>query len=227
MSSRRATPILVLMVALGDFSACSSSDKEQNDVGLFRRNITIEAQLASLAKAGLILNAGVVEADLTAFHSRVDLERNPFVGLVEALGNDLEREPFTPVCDHLWMCDFERIEDHGAYRDVLLRLERMTGRALSLSGIADHVDVDAGEAWVEFEFRGDHVRWDLRVDNDWLDPQVLTNYDSLLKTSGSAIRLYLNQDDYGQVAFLGAFSPEEKAAFDKLTRIKLLPLTGR
>lgn len=196
-------------------------------MGLFRTTVTIEAQIASLAKAGLIVNAGVVEADLTTFHSRADLERKPFAGLVEVLGIEIEREPFTPICDRLWMCDFECIEDHGAYRDVLQRLERMTGGALKLSGIEDHVDVEGGKAWVEFAFRGGRTRWDLRVEDDWLDPQVLFKYDALLKASGSAIRLYVNQDDYGQVAFLGAFSTEEKVAFDKLTRIKLSPLGER
>ncbi len=209
---------------LGGYAACSSIDKEQDDLGFFSKTVTIEAQLASLAKAGLIVNSGVVEADLTTLHSRAELERKPYLGLVEVLGIDLEREPFTPICDRLWMCDFERIEDHGDYRDVLQRLERMTGRALDLSEVEDHVDVDAGEAWVEFAFRGDRTRWDLRVDNDWLDPQVLVNYDALLEACGSTVRLYANQHDYGQEAFLAAFASEEKAAFNKLTRIKLSAL---
>jgi hypothetical protein len=56
---------------------------------------------------------------------------------------------------------------------------------------------------------------------------VLASYDALLKTAGSAVRLHMNQHDYGQVAFLGAFSPEEKVAFDRLTRIKLPLLAGQ
>lgn len=179
-------------------------------MGFFRKSVTIEAQLAALAKAGIVVNTGVVEADLTAFHSRADLERTPFVGLVEVLGIDLERRPYTPICDRLWMCDFECIEDHGSYCAVIERLERMTGRALNLSSIKDHVDLDAREAWVAFDLAGMRTRWDLRVEDDWLDPQVLTKYDSLLEASGAAVRLYINQHDYGQSAFLGAFRPEGK-----------------
>jgi hypothetical protein len=196
-------------------------------VGLFRKTVTIEDQLAALGKAGLIVNPGVVESDLSTFHSRAELERQPFAGLVEVLGIDLEREPFTPICDRLWMCDFERIEDHGAYRDVVLRLERMTAPELKLTGVADHVDIEAGEAWVEFDHAARRTHWDLHVDNDWLDPEILARYDSLLETGGSRTRLYINQTHYGQAAFLGAFTPEQKSVFDSLTRIKLAPLAER
>lgn len=216
--------LLVSCCALGLQAACSVETREQDAAGLPENTATVEAQLAALAQAGIVVNAGVVEADLTTFQSRADLERTPYVGLVEVLGIALEREPFTPICDRLWMCDFECIEDHGSYAAVVERLELMTGGALHLANIEDHVDLEAGEAWVAFDVGGERTRWDLRVDDDWLDPQVLAKYDELLEASGSAIRLSMNQDDYGQVAFLGAFRPEEKSIFDALTTIELAPL---
>jgi len=120
-------------------------------VGFFKKTVTIEQQLASLSRAGLVLNAGVSESDLTTIHPRAELERKPFVGLVEVLGIEIEREPFTPICDRLWLCDFERIEDDGAYVDVVARLERMTGRVLGLVGVVDLADVRSAKAWVEFD----------------------------------------------------------------------------
>lgn len=149
-------------------------------MGLFRKAVTLEAQLAALAKAGIVVNAGVVEDDLTTFQPRAELERKPYAGLVEVLGIGLQREPFTPICDRLWMCDFECIDDHGSYCAVVERLERMTGGALKLGGIEDHVDLEENEAWVAFDRAGKRTRWDLRVQDDWLDPQVLANYDSPL-----------------------------------------------
>ena len=47
------------------------------------------------------------------------METVPYLGLMEVLGIELEREPYTPIADSLWMCDYERIKDHGAYKDVI------------------------------------------------------------------------------------------------------------
>ena len=193
-------------------------------MGLFSKSVSIEAQLAALAKAGLVVNPGVAESDLTTFHSRAEMEKKPYAGLVEVLGIELEHEPFTPICDRLWMCDFERIEDHGAYKSVLERLERMTGGALELTGVADYVEIDEEKAWVEFDRGGKRTHWELRIQDDWLDEQVLRRYGALLAAAGSPIRLHINETDYGQTAFLGAFTAEGKAAFDGLCRIPLLPM---
>jgi len=184
--------------------------------------VTVEQQLAVLSDVGIKVNDGVTIDDLTAFEERDELESEPYSGLVEVLGYDIEREPFTPKCNQLWMCDYERIEDHGAYKDVIERLELMTNRALGLTDIKDYVDVEEGKAWVEFTFRGKTIRWDAKVDDDWLDPMIIVKYDDLLRESRSQVRIYSNHTDYGQVAFLAAFTPDQKAKFDKICKIKLI-----
>ncbi len=140
------------------------------------------------------------------------------------MGIDLEREPYTPIANRVWMCDYERIEDHGAYRDVIIRLELMTASVLGLKGVTDFVDVEQGQARVEFEYRGDRIRWDLAVEDDWLDPTVVVRYDALLREAGSSLRIYPNNTDYGQSALFGAFTQEEKRRFDKLSKIRLTPI---
>ena len=75
------------------------------------------------------------------------------------MGIDIEREPFTPICDRLWMCDYERVEDHGAYRDVIVRLEIMTAGWLKLASPADHVDVEAGRAAMDLVNGLGHPAW--------------------------------------------------------------------
>lgn len=213
----------VILLAL--LASCGEEpDSEDSGMGWFTRKVALEKQIEALADLGLELNPGVTEADLTAFRERAALEAKPFVGLVEVMGIDLEREPYSPICDRLWMCDFERIEDHGAYRDVVLRLEAMTGGQLGLTEVKDYVDVEEGTAWVEFDHGGQRVRWDLVVEDDWLDPDVLVRYDRLLGEAGSARRIYSNPSDYGQVAFLEALTAAEKAELDRLTRIELAPI---
>jgi len=68
----------------------------------------------------------------------------------------------------------------------------MTGSTLRLSEIQDYVDVEQGEAWVEFECDGRKIHWDAQVDNDWMDPYVIVRYDKLLKENRKGVRIYSN-----------------------------------
>jgi hypothetical protein len=193
---------------------------EDNNMALLNR-VTIEQQVAVLADIGITVSNGVTIDDLTAFEDRDELELQPYAGLVEVLGYEIEREPFTPKCHRLWMCDYERIEYHGDYKAVLERLEIMTDCALGLRDIKDYVDIEDDRAWVEFTYRDAIIHWDAEVDNDWLDPFIIVKYDALLKENRSIVRIYSNHTDYGQTAFFAAFTPEQKAKFDAICKIKL------
>lgn len=184
--------------------------------------ITMEQQLAVLADIGITFSDGVTVNNLIAFKDRDELESQPYFGIIEVLGYEIEREPFTPKCNQLWMCDCERIVDDGDYKAVIERLELMTHQALGLTEIKDYVDLEDEKAWVEFVFHGKTIRWDAQVDNDWLDSSIIVKYDALLKESGSLVRIYSNYKDYGQVAFFAAFTSEQKVKFDKVCKIKLI-----
>ncbi|MHC4926828.1 MAG: hypothetical protein ACYTER_05780 [Planctomycetota bacterium] len=186
------------------------------------KSIPLTEQLNKLSELGLTLSAGANTEDLYIFETREELETEAYKGIIEALGYEIERSPYTPVCNKLWMCDYERIEDHGAYVDVIKRLELMTDKALKLSEIKDYVDVEEGKAWVEFICEGKRIHWDADVDNDWLDPYIITKYDALLKEKQIDMRIYSNHTDYGQVGFFGAFTYEQYKVFSKLSKVKLI-----
>lgn len=192
-----------------------------------RKRVTIEQQLAELAKIGITVHPGITIADLESFETRDEMETEPYAGLVESLGYDIERRPFTPKCDRLWMCDYERIVSDGDYVQIIERLERMTGRALGLADIRDRVDLEANVAWVEFVHRGQRMRWDAKVEDDWMDPRIVANYDELLGSAGAPVRIYSNYTDYGQVEFFAAFTAAEKQRFDRLCKIRLLPIADQ
>lgn len=192
------------------------------DMGLFgKKKVSLEDQLSTLSECDLQMSSSATIDDLFIWGPRETIEKEPYNAIIESLASDIEREPYSPVCNKLWMCDYERIEDHGAYKEVIERLELMTEGALGLTNIQDYVDVEEGKAWVQFEFNKKTIKWDAEVDDDWLDPYIIVKYDALLKESGKEIRIYSNHGDYGQVAFLAAFTPSEYACYKKLSPIKL------
>ena len=187
----------------------------------------MDAQLARLAEIGVHLNEGVERADLFAFHTQEELVKDPFHGLAMTMSMELEREPGIPISDQLWMCDFECVEGEGDYKAVLVRLERMTASTLQLSNITDFVDpYEEGVAWVSFDHAGQTVKWDMHVEEDWLDSSVFSRFDQLLETSGSDVRLFMasDQEEYGQAAFLAALTTQQVGEFSKLTGIPMRPV---
>lgn len=192
---------------------------------LFRKkpsSIPLEEQLKALADCGVTLSPEATVNDLFMFHSREEHEATPYKELIPTLGFEMERDSFAPFCNRLWMCDYERVEDHGAYADVITRLQQMTEESLPISGITDHVDVEAETAWVEFDLAGSRIHWDAKVDDDWLDPYIVIKFDSLLKTHKTPFRIYSNHTDFGQSAFFACFTPTEFERFQKLATFKLV-----
>ena len=185
------------------------------------KSIPLEEQLKTLADCGVSLNPEATIEDLFMFHSREEHEAAPYKELIPTLGFEMERDSFAPLCHRRWMCDYERIEDHGAYADVVTRLCQMSEQSLAISGITDHVDIEAGIAWVEFDLAGSHAHWDAEVNDDWLDPNVVVKFDQLLATHGAPFRIYSNHTDFGQSAFFACLTPSEFERFQKLATFKL------
>ena len=184
-------------------------------------SMQLEQQLRALAECGVRLNPAASLEDLFMFHSREEHEAEPFKELIPTLGFDLERDPFDPICNRLWMCDHERVEDHGAYASVIARLHQMSEECLPISGITDHVNIEAETAWVEFALAGSRIHWNAEVDNDWLDPSVVLRFNELLKEHKAPFRIYSNRTEFGQSAFFACFTPTEFERFRPLAKFKL------
>lgn len=189
------------------------------------KRVPLEVQLAELARVGLVPAAGVTVEDWASFDRPEAFAADPYRRVIEVMASELQREPYTPVCGRLWMCDFERIEDNGSYREVVERLVRLSGAAVPVADVRDCVDIDAGVAWVEFDLGGERVHWDARVDNDWLDPEILLKFDALLRERTEA-RLYANERDYGQCSLLTCLDSGGFRALGALSRVRFAPFGG-
>ena len=182
--------------------------------------IPVEKQLEALGAAGLRLAPGIEVDDLFQFDDRDVMEKEPYKALITALGSCTEDGDDTPFCSRLWMCDFECIEDHMAYVDIIIRLQILSDGRPELSKMKDYVDIEEGKAWLDFDVNGETVHWDAKVEEDWLDPQVLVNYDALL-LKHTDLRIYSNQTDFGQQGLIGCFTKDQFKAFEKLSKVRM------
>jgi hypothetical protein len=135
----------------------------------------LEAQLAELAALGLALEPDVTIDDLLCSFDRAQYEERPFDLVLFALGIEVERQPWgRPVCRRVWNFDAECIEGDGAYVAIVTALGWVAGATHRLSSVADHVDLDAGEGWVEYTLDGKRRHCDVEIQDDWADMQVVT-----------------------------------------------------
>jgi hypothetical protein len=188
-----------------------------------KSRLTVEEQLHELATCGLHISPGLSVDDLFLFHSRAQMEDEPYRHLVETLGCEIEREPFTPICPGLWMCDCERIEDTGAYVRIIERLYLLSRQRLPVTDITDRVEIEENEAWVEFGLLNAKIHWSAKVEDDWMDPSVVVKFDTLL-AEHTDLRIYSNHTDFGQAALFGCFTPDEFKKFARLSKIKLIEI---
>ena len=91
---------------------------------LFRRSttVTLEEQLAHLSRVGIHLKTEFNVETLLESWDRAQYEKTPYQLTLSRLGGELEREPWTPLSDHVWDFDTECIEDHGDYIRIAERI---------------------------------------------------------------------------------------------------------
>jgi hypothetical protein len=176
----------------------------------------LEDQLATLADLGLTLNDGISVDDLLYSFDRSEFESKPFELILFALGIEVEREPWGRfVSDRAWNFDTECIEGDGAYVRIVDNLCRVAGARGLLSDVRDHVDLQSGEAWLEYTCDGNKRRWKVEVNDDWADSMTVSYVmDDIerdgkrfyYKDNGQAMVVYYL--DEGAAARLRELSPE-------------------
>lgn len=124
------------------------------------------------------------------------------------MGGELEVEPFQYASDNIWHFDTECIEDHGDYAKITHRMLDLAGDALPLEGIEDYVDIEEGEAWLAFNSNGKGYKWTAAVEDDWVDPNILSQFAELLAERNAGKR-FTYFDLEGQDCLIGCSTPEQ------------------
>ncbi|AOK89207.1 hypothetical protein AOU00_04850 [Paenibacillus polymyxa] len=185
--------------------------------GLFKKKkIIFEDQLNKLSELGIFMSADLKKELLLEEFSRNEYEEDPYNLLLLNLGGEVEvNGEFINVSEEIWYLDTECIEDHGDYARIIIRLENMT--KLDLNNITDYVDIQNGTAWVSFEYMNELIRWEMKVDDDWLDMEIFKKFNELIKTEQS-MKLYISILDHG--CLMGYFNKEQVIEINKLTKYK-------
>ncbi len=177
-------------------------------------------QLEIFKELGFELNDGTDKSDIERWDKQ-DFLDEPFSLMYMTLGQTIEREPWTPLTNKCWDFDTEAIEGHGSYVDILENLERITRGGLKFEKVKDYVDIEDEKAWISFRFNGKDYKWDLKVDNDWVDTDLFSKIVNLTENSYSEGR-YTYFDTGGQNAVIGFETAENLKEIKNRTGLKIV-----
>jgi hypothetical protein len=183
---------------------------------------TLEAKLVSLEKCGLTLKAPFTLDDLLTSWDREEYERDGYELVLIGLGMTEEEEPWRDHSGNIWNFDTETIYDNGDYKRIAERMVELSQGGLTLQNIQDHVDVEKGQAWLSFTFKGKPFKIDLAVKDDWVDTTIFPRFVELLKQSDPS-KIYIYYDLGGQDCLIGCVTKENFACLKNLG-LKFTPL---
>jgi len=177
-----------------------------------RRGMTLEQKLELLADGGLKLAEPFTTNDLLVSWVRKEYEKPGFNMVLVGLGMTEEQEPWRNHCVNLWHFDTECIEDHGNYKKIAERMAELTQDSLHLENIRDYVDVENEVAWFSFSFKGQEIKVECKVEDDWVDTIIFAKFVELLNTADPS-KVYIYYDLGGQDCIIGCVSKGELSHF--------------
>lgn len=186
--------------------------------------VTFDEQLKSFQQLGFKFNNGITKENLLESFDESEFENDPWNLMYVCLGSTIEKEPYTPITDSCWHFDAECIEDNGSYVDILENLKRISKGQLNIENIQDYVDIENEKAWVSFDFKGRSYKWDLRIDNDWVDGELFDKIQEVNSENKNTKKFTVYV--LGQDAIIGYMNDNEIFEFKKTTKIELKYLEG-
>jgi len=184
-------------------------------VGSLTTAVPLEKQLEQVLSCGIDFAPGITISNLLDLFDREQYEKDPYFLLLSALGGETEDDDPHLLSNDIWYFDTECIEDDGDYSTITERFGLLAGNAMQLENIRDHVSVESGEAWVQFELDGKKYKWDARVDDDWCDTEILSKFARLLEGRNTGKR-FVTSDLGGQDMLITCASEEQLKCLQSL-----------
>jgi hypothetical protein len=176
-------------------------------------------QLETLAACGIRPNDGVELSELLARHRESEYERSPFTLLLRVLGSAAQGNPQQWLSDNIWLLDIETIGGPGDYVRVARRMATLANGTLPIAELQDGIDPRQGVAWLEFTLEGTLNRWYAKMEENWIDSRIMSNFVKLLESRDTDKRFtYL--DLPGKECLIGCSTPQEFANLRKWTGLE-------
>ena len=158
--------------------------------------LSLVQALEALAAIGIRRRPGVSDEDLVSSLGGTMDSPVDWVNLLCVLGGEAEHGKLGRMSDDVWHVDAECIVEDGDYVQLLERFAILAKGALPLQDLSDHVDIEQGEAWVEFVLDGKPIHWDLPVSDDWMAPELYSNLQAVVasRSNGRFFIIALGQD---------------------------------
>jgi hypothetical protein len=179
---------------------------------------TLTEGLAALERLGIRKRADVSIDDLLYTTGGTEDDETDYLDLLCLLGGEVERGDFQIISDDLWHFDTECIVGDGDYVEIAERLVALSKGELAISNLSDHVGESSG--WLEFDFQGQRVHWDLKVNDDWVDWTVFNRFAQLFTPGTSGARFTYAGLGGGQDCFLGFATDGQRLALNNLSELK-------
>jgi len=186
---------------------------------LMNRNLTLYAQLDVLAECGIAPNQGVGPAELLARYGEREYETSPFKLLLSVLGTESQEPPCLPLSDNVWHMRAECIGGREDYAKVAKRMAALAGAALPIESVHDEFDWRQGVAWLGFGLRGREFRWPAKIEERWIDPNILSRFVALLDDQDTDLR-FTGLDLGGQDCLIGCATDDQFTALRKRTGLE-------
>lgn len=171
--------------------------------------VPLEAQIAALADAGLVMAPGRTMDELLLSWPREDYEGDPYNLLLFMYGSDVEQEPWDRAfCERGLDFDMECLEQAGDYARAFTRIVRITGRPELVTDLSDDFSVDAGTATIRYTINGSARVLRAAVDNDWVDPEAVAAFVKDIEAAVGDGRRFWAADN-GQASVLFFITEDE------------------
>ena len=173
---------------------------------------SLEEQLRVLEECGIDTLPGITIENLLISWDLEQYQKDPFRLAIVALGGE------DGLSNDVWHFDAECIEDSGDYVVIAERMRDLARSDLPIEKTVDHVDIENDSAWLEFELDGQRVHWDAAVQDDWVDPAMLSRFAALLEERNTG-RRFTYLDLGGQDCVIGCSSPEQMTLLRKRAKL--------
>ena len=183
---------------------------------LMNRNMSLYDQLDALSACGISLRQGAGAAELLARHSEREYETAPFKLLLTELGREPEEPPHASLSADVWLMRADCITHKGDYVRIASRMAGLAGDALPLEAVRDEFEIQNGVAWLSLTLRGEEFRWPAKIEERWIDPNILSRFAVLLEAQDTG-RRYSCLDLGGQECLLACSSEPEFAELRRVT----------